>query len=149
MVLQAKMQAIGWEWSRLPTLIAVLLLCFILLHLSLCAAQIWFTGSLVCWTQPFQSISTRDCYCVWFLMISTVHLQSCVSGSQLTSMPSLAASRCRWTWSCSSSSWLGCQSRDRMRSMLRAYMVWEGITPWWTCIRQVEKKVNVPFKILM
>lgn len=73
-------------------------------------------------------------------MISTVNIQSRVAGSQLTSTPSLAARRCRCTWSCSSSSWLGCQSRDRMRSMFRAYIVWEGITPWWTCIRQMIKK---------
>lgn len=67
---------------------------------------------------------------VGFQIIFIVHIQFYVSGSQLTSMPSFAARRCRCTWSCSSSSWLGCQSRDRMRSMLRAYIVWEGITPW-------------------
>lgn len=62
------------------------------------------------------------------LMDTAVSL-STVSNSQLTIMPSLAARRCRCTWSCSSSSWLGCQSRERMRSMFRAYMVCEGITP--------------------
>lgn len=82
-----------------------------------------------------------DYLCVWFLVMSTVHIQSRVSGSQLTSTPSFAARRCRCTWSCSSSSWLGCQSRDRMRSMLRAYIVWEGITPWWTYSRQMLQRI--------
>uniref|UniRef100_A0A0E9UKM2 Uncharacterized protein n=1 Tax=Anguilla anguilla TaxID=7936 RepID=A0A0E9UKM2_ANGAN len=36
------------------------------------------------------------------------------------SRPSLLARCWRCTWSCSSSSWLGCQSLARMRSMLRA-----------------------------
>lgn len=62
-------------------------------------------------------------------LMRTVVSLSAVSNSQLMSMPSFAARRCLCTWSCSSSSWLGCQSRERMRSMFRAYMVWEGITP--------------------
>lgn len=48
--------------------------------------------------------------------------------SQQSDSPSLAASRCLWMLSCSSSSWLGCQSRARMRSTFRAYTVWDGIT---------------------
>lgn len=70
------------------------------------------------------------------LLISSFNIQSELGEYQLTSTPSLAATRCRCTRSCSSSSWLGCQSRHRMRSMFRAYIVWEGITPWWTCITQ-------------
>lgn len=46
---------------------------------------------------------------------------------QHSDRPSFVARRCLWMLSCSSSSWLGCQSRARMRSMFRAYMVWDGI----------------------
>lgn len=99
--------------------------------------------SIFFWTQhphpPFKPhpFPSKDYFCVWFLVRPAVLIRSRVGGSQLTSTPSFAARRCRCTWSCSSSSWLGCQSRDRMRSMLRAYMVWEGITPWCTCVRQI------------
>lgn len=67
-----------------------------------------------------------------FLMVSTVlpYTALDVTRPQLMSTPSLAARRCRCTWSCSSSSWLGCQRRERMRSMFSAYIVCDGITPW-------------------
>ena len=126
----------------------VQLFCFILLHLSfisLCNRDVilhilqgfQFFGHS---SPPPNQFPFEDYLCVWFLMISKVNIQFCVDGSQLTSTPSFTASRCRCTWSCSSSSWLGCQSRDRMRSMFKAYIVWEGITPWWTCIRQMFQK---------
>lgn len=108
-----------------------------------CATQMWFFPSPIGFQFFGTDYSPFISFRVWFLIIFTVHIEFYVSGSQQTSTPSFAARRCRCTWSCSSSSWLGCQSRDRMRSMLRAYIVWEGITPWWTYIRPILQQVII------
>lgn len=45
----------------------------------------------------------------------------------------MAASRWRWTLSCCSSSWFGCQSFMMTLSMLSAYTVCVGMTSLCTC----------------
>lgn len=47
--------------------------------------------------------------------------------AQQSRSPSVVARRWRWTWSCCSSSWFGCQSFVMTLSMLRAYTVCVGM----------------------
>lgn len=60
------------------------------------------------------------------------------SPAQQSRSPSLAARRWRWTLSCCSSSWFGCQSFMMTLSMLSAYTVCVGMTSLCTCGENVS-----------